>query len=156
MQMVKAKPEEIADRVKQMQDQVKTLEKQVQQLQLKLAQGGGAQEADAVKNIAGMQVLIKQVDGIDNKTMRDMLDQQKNKLGSGVIVLASVVENKVQLITGVTKDLVDKVHAGELISFIAAQVGGKGGGRPDMAQAGGTEPGKLNQALASVESWLQK
>lgn len=156
MQMVKAKPEEIADRVKQMQDQVKTLEKQVQQLQLKLAQGGGAQEADAVKNIAGMQVLIKQVDGIDNKTMRDMLDQQKNKLGSGVIVLASVVENKVQLITGVTKDLVDKVHAGELISFIAAQVGGKGGGRPDMAQAGGTEPAKLNQALASVENWLQK
>ena len=101
-----------------------------------------------------MKLLAKAVSGFNAKTLRDTVDQLKNKLGSSVVVLASVEDGKVSIVAGVSKDLVARVKAGDLVNMVATQVGGKGGGRPDMAMAGGTEPDALAQALGSVEAWL--
>jgi len=100
-------------------------------------------------------VLVSRLDDADPKSLRPMMDELKNKIGSGVIALGAVKGEKVSIITGVTKDLTDKVKAGELVNYIAAQVGGKGGGRPDMAQAGGDQPENLAAALDSVNDWLK-
>ena len=155
-QQLKIKPEELEDKMAQLQNQMKAAEKQIQQLQLKLAQGGEGQ-VDAVREVAGIKLFVKQVDGLEIKVLRDMLDQQKNKLGSGVVVLASVMpDDKVQLIAGVTHDLISRVHAGQLVSHLAAFLGGKGGGRADMAQAGGNNSAKLSEALNSIDDWLMK
>ena len=102
----------------------------------------------------GVKVLAAQLDGADAKTLRDTMDQLKNKLKSGAIVLAASEGERVSLIAGVTQDLIAKVKAGELVNHVAQQVGGKGGGRADMAQAGGTDPGKLPAALQSVRAWV--
>lgn len=107
-----------------------------------------------MKEIAGVKVLVAQLDGADNKALRGMVDELKNQLGSGIIMLGNVADDKVGLIAGVTKDLVGKVKAGELVNMVAQQVGGKGGGRPDMAQAGGTDASALPSALESVEAWI--
>ena len=101
------------------------------------------------------KLLAAELDGVDAAALRDLLDQLKNKLGSAVIVLGAANEGKVSLIAGVTADLTSKVKAGELVNMVAQQVGGKGGGRPDMAQAGGTEPAKLSAALKSVPDWVR-
>ena len=102
-----------------------------------------------------MKLIVSQLDGADLKSLPDVLDQLKNKIGSGIIVLGTVSGGKVGLIAGVTKDLTDRFHAGELVNHIALQVGGKGGGRPDMARAGGSDPGSLPAALASVEDFAR-
>ena len=108
------------------------------------------------RSMKGVMVLAAKLEGADVKTLRDTLDQLKNKLKSSAIVLAASEGEKVSLIAGVTQDLIARVKAGELVNFVALQVGGKGGGRPDMAQAGGTNPAALPQALASVKDWVEQ
>ena len=133
----------------------KSLEKEIQQLKDKLASQESANLANNVKEIAGVKVLVSQLNGADNKALRGMVDELKNQLGSGIIMLGNVAgSDKVGLIAGVTKDLTGKVKAGELVNMVAQQVGGKGGGRPDMAQAGGSDAAALPKALESVEAWL--
>ncbi|EJL6397449.1 alanine--tRNA ligase [Vibrio navarrensis] len=132
----------------------KSLEKEIQQLKDKLASQASASLTDQVKQIAGVNVLVAKLDGADNKALRGMVDELKNQLGSGIIMLGNVADDKVGLIAGVTNDLTSKVKAGELVKMVAQQVGGKGGGRPDMAQAGGTDAGALPTALESVDAWL--
>jgi alanyl-tRNA synthetase len=137
-----------------MVSKAKSLEKEIQQLKDKLASQEGASLASKVIEIAGTKVLISQLNGAENKALRGMVDELKNQLGSAVILLGNVNDDKVGLIAGVTKDLVGKVKAGELVNMVAQQVGGKGGGRPDMAQAGGTDANALPAALSTVEAWL--
>ncbi|MGF1763090.1 alanine--tRNA ligase [Aliivibrio kagoshimensis] len=137
-----------------MVSKAKSLEKEIQQLKDKLASQEGASLASKVIDIAGTKVLISQLNGAENKALRGMVDELKNQLGSAIILLGNVNDDKVGLIAGVTKDLVGKVKAGELVNMVAQQVGGKGGGRPDMAQAGGTDANALPAALSTVEAWL--
>ncbi|MDD9195866.1 alanine--tRNA ligase [Aliivibrio sp. S3MY1] len=132
----------------------KQLEKEIQQLKDKLASQEGASLINQVQDIAGTKVLIAQLDGAESKALRGMVDELKNQIGSCVIMLGNVNDGKVGLIAGVSKDLIGQVKAGELVNMVAQQVGGKGGGRPDMAQAGGTDANALPAALASVEAWL--
>ncbi len=158
---VKAQPSEAAQRVVQILDNVKSLEKELAKLKSKLALSQGDDLADQAVDVKGtdgkvIRVLAAQLEGADAKTLRETLDKLKDKLKSAAIVLGSAADGKVTLIAGVTPDLVAKVKAGELVNAVALQVGGKGGGRPDMAQAGGTEPAKLAAALASVAAWVQE
>ncbi len=132
----------------------KLLEKEIQQLKDKLAAKESAGLINQVKQIAGVNVLVAQLNGADNKALRGMVDDLKNQLSSGIIMLGNVAEGKVGLIAGVTNDLTNKVKAGELVNMVALQVGGKGGGRPDMAQAGGTDAHALPSALESVDAWI--
>ncbi|MDE2119023.1 MAG: alanine--tRNA ligase, partial [Betaproteobacteria bacterium] len=125
-------------------------------LKSRLASAQGDELLNQAVNIAGVKVLAAQLEGADSKTLRETLDKLKDKLKSAAIVLASVADGKVSLIAGVTADVTVKVKAGELVNFVAQQVGGKGGGRPDMAQAGGTEPANLAAALASVAGWVKE
>ncbi|HFQ5044059.1 TPA: alanine--tRNA ligase [Vibrio vulnificus] len=135
-------------------NKAKSLEKEIQQLKDKLASQASANLIDQVKEIAGVKVLVAKLDGADNKALRGMVDELKNQMGSGIIMLGNVADDKVGLIAGVTQDLTSKVKAGELVNMVAQQVGGKGGGRPDMAQAGGTDSSALPSALASVDAWI--
>jgi alanyl-tRNA synthetase len=134
---------------------VKALEKELSRLKSKLASSQGDELAAQVVEVNGAKVLAAALEGADAKTLRETLDKLKDKLGSAAIVLAAVADGKVSLIAGVTADLTAKVKAGELVNFVAQQVGGKGGGRPDMAQAGGTQPENLVQALAGVAGWVK-
>ncbi|GAA3540991.1 alanine--tRNA ligase [Zobellella aerophila] len=144
----------VSAKVKQVLERSRQLEKEVKQLKAKLTAHAGASLLEQVREVNGIKVLVANLDGVDAKSLRGSLDDLKNKLQSGVVLLATVNDDKVSLIAGVTKDLTDKVKAGELVNVVAQQVGGKGGGRPDMAQAGGTEPARLPTALASVTPWL--
>ncbi|GHU25958.1 hypothetical protein FACS189488_13810 [Betaproteobacteria bacterium] len=153
--LLKAQPDDAAERVSALIEQTKTLEKDIARLKSKLA---GSQVDDLVAQAAdinGAKVLATTLEGADAATLRETLDKLKDRLKSAIIVLASVSEGKVSLIAGVTANLTSKVKAGELVNFVAQQVGGKGGGRPDMAQAGGTEPAKLPGALKRVGDWVQ-
>ncbi|RDU96931.1 alanine--tRNA ligase [Trinickia dinghuensis] len=152
---LKAQPSELTQRVAQVQDQVKSLEKELAALKSKLASSQGDELAAQAVDVAGVQVLAATLEGADAKTLRETVDKLKDKLKHAAIVLAAVEGGKVSLIAGVTADASKKVKAGELVNFVAQQVGGKGGGRPDMAQAGGTEPAKLPAALAGVKAWVQ-
>ena len=141
-------------RLEQIIDHNRRLEKEVSALNTKLVSGESLDTADAVFEVKGIPVLVNLIDGADPKSLPDALDQLKNKLGRGVVVLATAQAGKIALVVGVTKDLVGQVHAGELVNHIALQVGGKGGGRPDMARAGGSDVEALPAALASVEGYL--
>ncbi|HAS3629394.1 TPA: alanine--tRNA ligase [Vibrio cholerae] len=141
-------------KVSEMAAKAKLLEKEIQQLKDKLAAKESAGLINQVKQIAGVNVLVAQLNGADNKALRGMVDYLKNQLSSGIIMLGNVAEGKVGLIAGVTNDLTNKVKAGELVNMVALQVGGKGGGRPDMAQAGGTDAHALPSALESVDAWI--
>ncbi len=145
---------ELNTRLGQVLDQVKVLEKEIAALKGKLASSQGDDLVAQAVDVKGIKVLAAQLDGADAKTLRDTLDQLKNKLKTAAIVLAAVDGDKVQLAAGVTADSVGKVKAGELVNFVAQQVGGKGGGKPDMAMAGGTDASKLGAALASVQGWV--
>lgn len=151
---LKTSPDELPSRIGQVQDQVKSLEKEVAALKSKLAAGQGEELLAKAVDVNGIKVLAATMDGADVTALRETMDKLKDKLGTAAIVLASVLEGKVSLIAGVTKDATSKVKAGELVNFVAQQVGGKGGGRPDMAQAGGTDPSGLPQALAGVAGWV--
>jgi len=154
--LVRAGREDLKDKVEQLIERSKRLEKEVQQLKGRLASGQGGDLSSAAREINGVKVLATRVDGADARALRDAVDQLKNKLKSAVIVLASVeATDKVLLVAGVTQDQTDRIKAGELIGSVAQQVGGRGGGRADMAQAGGTNPAALDAALASVESWVR-
>ena len=143
------------EKLKNLVEQNKKLEKEVSQLNMKLASGGGRDLADSAVEINGVRVVVHQLDGGDPKTLPDAMDRIKNRLNSGIVVLAAVKDEKVSLIAGVTNDLTDKVNAGDLVNHVAAQVGGKGGGRPDIARAGGTDAAALPQALESVSGYLE-
>jgi alanyl-tRNA synthetase len=154
--MLKVQAGEVGARLQQIMDNVKSLEKELARLKSKLASSQGDDLADQAVAVGNARVLAATLDGADAKALRETMDKLKDKLGSAAIVLGSVDAGKVTLIAGVTNDLTAKVKAGELVNFVAQQVGGKGGGRPDMAQAGGTEPGKLPQALESVADWVKQ
>ncbi|NML28504.1 alanine--tRNA ligase [Zoogloea dura] len=151
---LKAQPQEVLARVAQVMDNVKALEKELARLKSKLASSQGDDLVGQAADVAGAKVLAATLDGADVATLRETLDKLKDKLKSAAIVLASVSDGKVSLIAGVTSDLTGKVKAGELVNFVAQQVGGKGGGRPDMAQAGGTDAAALPAALAGVAGWV--
>ncbi|MDZ4075745.1 MAG: alanine--tRNA ligase [Hylemonella sp.] len=151
---LKAPSTELNARLGQVLDQVKALEKEIAALKGKLASSQGDELMAQAVDVKGLKVLAARLEGADAKTLRDTLDQLKNKLKTAAIVLAAVDGDKVQLAAGVTADSVGKVKAGELVNFVAQQVGGKGGGKPDMAMAGGTDASKLNAALASVQGWV--
>jgi alanyl-tRNA synthetase len=151
---LKTPPAEMPARVEQLMDQLRVLEKELAAAKGKLASAQGDELRLRAVDVKGLKVLAAQLDGADAKALRETLDKLKDKLKSAVIVLAAVDGGKVQLAAGVTADRTAKVKAGELVNFVAQQVGGKGGGKPDMAMAGGTEPGKLDAALASVQGWV--
>ena len=152
--VVKASPASAAEKVSNLRKEVRELEKQITQLKQKLATGAGSDlTADAV-TVGDIKVLGTVVDGADASTLRDTLDHCKNKLGSGVVLLAAVDGDKISLVAGVTKDLTDKVRAGDVMKEFAGRVGGKGGGRPDMAQGGGTDVSALEPALADLSAWV--
>jgi len=152
---VKAQPHEAATRIAQILDNVKSLEKELAALKSKLASAQGDELLAQAQEINGVKVLAAKLDGADAAVLRETMDKLKNKFKSAAIVLASVSDGKVSLIAGVTADATSKVKAGELVNFVAQQVGGKGGGRPDMAQAGGTQPEHLAKALAGVAEWVK-
>jgi alanyl-tRNA synthetase len=153
--LLKADPESLQSRMEQIIDKAKSIEKELAKLKQEQAASQGGKLLDKVVEINQTKVLSAKLDDVEAKSLRGMVDDFKNQLGSGIIVLGVANEGKVSLIVGVTKDLTPKVKAGELVNFIAQQVGGKGGGRPDMAQAGGSEPENLEKALASVGQWLE-
>jgi alanyl-tRNA synthetase len=150
-----AGPGMVEKAVNSLVEEKKNLEKELARLKLKLASGQGVDLVSQAVNVKGAKVLATTVEGADAKTLRETLDQLKGRLKSAAIVLGAVNDGKVSLIAGVTDDLTAKVKAGELVNFVAQQVGGKGGGRPDMAQAGGTQPENLDKALASVAAWVE-
>jgi len=146
---------EAGERVGQILEEVKALDKEIARLKSRLAAGQGDElAARAVEVKSGVKVLAAMLDGADARTLRETLDQLKNKLKSAAIVLASVEDGKVQIAAGVTQDAVGRIKAGELVNFVASQVGGKGGGRPDLAMAGGNDPAGLPAALDQVQSWV--
>ncbi len=153
---VKGNRDSVSGKVRQLLDRQRDLEKELDRLKLKLAASAGADLASQAVTIGGAQVLAAKLDGVDAKALRDTVDQLRNKLGSAIVLLSSVADGKVSLVAGVSPDLVGKVKAGELVSFVAQQVGGKGGGRPDMAMAGGSDVAALPQALASVNGFVSE
>ena len=153
---VKVQPQEAAARIVQIRDSVRHLEKELAQMKSKLANSQSGDLTSQVKTVKGIQVLAASLEGVDARALRETLDNLKNKLNSAVIVLAAVVDGRVTLIAGVTPDLIARVKAGELVNMVAQQVGGKGGGRADMAQAGGTQPENLPSALESVLGWVER
>lgn len=153
---VKASRDKVAQKVLALCAESKELEKQNAQLKGKLASSAGSDLASQAREINGVKVLSASLDGVDPKALRDTVDQLKNKLGSGVVILAASAGEKVALVAGVTQDVTDRVKAGELMQFVASQLGGKGGGRPDMAQGGGTDVAALPKAIDSVFAWVEK
>jgi alanyl-tRNA synthetase len=154
--VLKAPVSEVTAKLAQVLENVRTLERELGRLKSRLASSQGDDLASQAVEVKGAKVLAATLDGADAKTLRETMDKLKDRLRSAAIVLGAVNDGKVSLIAGVTSDLTAKVKAGELVNFVAQQVGGKGGGRPDMAQAGGTEPAKLPQALESVRNWVEE
>jgi alanyl-tRNA synthetase len=154
--IVRANPEEAPRKVEQLAARVKGLEKELEQLRAKLASGGSQDLTSQAKEVKGVKVLAARLDGMDAKALRETVDRLKDKLAPAAIVLAAVADGKVSLIAGVTKDLAERLHAGELVNQVAVKVGGKGGGRPDMAQAGGNDPTALESALADTPGWVEQ
>ena len=154
--VLKAQPQEISQKVSQIIDGARALEKELARLKSRVASAQGDDLAQQAVEAKGVKVLAVALEGADAKTLRETLDKLKDKLKPAAIVLASTEGGKVSLIAGVTPELTAKVKAGELVNFVAQQIGGKGGGRADMAQAGGTDAAKLPAALASVQAWGQQ
>ena len=155
--LLKATRDDVEEKVRHLVERSRRLEKEVAQLKDKLASGQGRDLAADAAAIGSVKFVATRVEGADAAALRNAVDQLKNKLGSAAVVLGSVdADGKVLLIAGVTADLIGKVKAGDLVNHVALQVGGKGGGRPDLAQAGGTDPDKLDAALESVGGWLRE
>ncbi|MEY4718728.1 MAG: hypothetical protein RL563_1346 [Pseudomonadota bacterium] len=154
--LLKASPDKTADKVQQLLEKNRTLEKELEKLKAKLASSAGDELTSQAIDVEGVKVLAVKLEDVDPKALRDLADQLKNKLGRAALVLAVVSGDKVSLIASVSKDTMDKVKAGELVNFVAMQVGGKGGGRPDMAQAGGNDASNLSAALAAVPEWVKE
>jgi len=155
-QILKAPNSEVAAKVAQLLEKNRQLEKSLEALKGKLASQAGSDLVSQAIEVNGLKLLAAKLDGVDNKTLRETVDQLKQKLGSAAVVLATVEEGKVKIVAGVSKDQTKRLKAGDLVNQVAQQVGGCGGGRPDMAQAGGSEPDNLDQALASVAGWVEQ
>ena len=153
--LLKSAPEKTAEKVEQLLEKTRTLEKQLERLNSKLASSAGDELGAQAIDVAGIKVLAVKLDGVEAKSLREMAEQLKNKLGSCALVLAVVEGDKVNLVAGVSKDKMAQIKAGDLVNFVATQVGGKGGGKPDLAMAGGNEPSNLDAALAGVSAWVQ-
>ncbi len=153
---LKTPANELATKIAQLLDSQKSLEKELARLKSKLASSQGDDLAEQAIEINGIKVLAATLEGVDANALRETMDKLKDKLKSAVIVLASVSDGKVSIAAGVTQDVIAKLKAGDLVNHVASQVGGKGGGKPDMAMAGGTDPSQLPQALASVQAWVQQ
>ena len=153
-QLLKTAPHDLPQRVSQLQEQLKHLERELERVNTKLAASQGDDLVDQAKDLRGLKVLAAQLDSADAKVLRDTMDTLKAKLKSAAIVLAAVQDGKVSLIAGVTSDATNRIKAGELVNFVAQQVGGKGGGKPEMAMAGGSDPSGLSKALAAVDAWV--
>jgi alanyl-tRNA synthetase len=151
---VRGTPDDAPRKVEQMQARVKQLEKELEQLRGKLARGESSDVASQAKEVKGVKVVAARLDGADAKGLREAVDRLKDKLAPAAIVLASVADGRVTLIAGVTKELTDRIQAGPLVNQVAVRVGGKGGGRPDMAQAGGNDPTELDAALSALPGWV--
>ncbi len=152
---LKAQPAELGAKLTQMLDTVRALEKELDRLKSKLASSAGDELVQQAAVVGGVRVLAAQLDGIDARGLRETADKLRDKLKSCALVLGTVADGKVSLIAAVTPDITGRIKAGELVNFVATQVGGKGGGKPDLAMAGGSEPGQLPAALASVQAWVQ-
>ncbi|MFP5405844.1 MAG: DHHA1 domain-containing protein, partial [Gammaproteobacteria bacterium] len=153
---LKTSPSELNAKLAQTLEQSRGLERELARLKSKLASSQGTDLAAQATDVEGLKVLTISLDGADVRMLRETMDKLKDRLKTAAIVLAGVDGTKISLIAGVTPDAVTRVKAGELVNFVAQQVGGKGGGRPDMAQAGGSEPARLPQALASVADWVRE
>ena len=153
---LRTSPQEVGQKIAQIMDNVRALEKELARMKSKLASSQGDELADQAVDVKGVKVVAARIEGADAKGLREALDKLKDKLKSAAIVLAAANDGKVSLIAGVTADLTSRLKAGELVNHVAQQVGGKGGGRPDMAQAGGTDPSKLREALESVKDWIEQ
>ncbi len=154
-ELLKTDVDSIDSRLAIQLEKTRKLEKELEQLKGKLASSAGSDMAEDAEVIEGINVIAKTLDGADPKTLRDTVDQLKNKLGTAALILATVTDSKVSLVAGVTKDSTDRIKAGDLVNFVAEQVGGRGGGRPDMAQAGGNDPAALEGALKQVPDWVR-
>ncbi len=153
--LLRGSRDDVDEKVRELTERARRLEKEVQQLKAKLASGQGGDLSSQAKDVGGVKVLAVQVEGADAKSLRDSVDDLRNKLGTSVIVLATVKEGKVVLVAGVSADILDRYKAGEILAKVAAQVGGRGGGRADFAQAGGSQPENLAAALTGVESLVR-
>ncbi|MCZ4065553.1 alanine--tRNA ligase [Oxalobacter aliiformigenes] len=153
---LKTQPDELVNRIVQLQDQMKGLDRELSALKARFASSQGDDLAGKAIDVSGIKVLASMVEGADVPGLRNAMDKLKDKLKTAAIVLATVKDGKVSLIAGITSDMTSKIKAGELVNFVASQVGGKGGGRPDMAQAGGSDPSALPEALKSVKKWVQE
>lgn len=156
LQWIEKRETELKQKLQQADERVRTLEKKIEQLKEKLAGTLSQDLVSQAKEISGVKVLTAKIDNMDIKSLRSTVDQLKNKLGSAVIVLAIVTDGKVTVVAGVTKDKIQQIKAGELVNMLATQIGGKGGGRPDLAEAGGNQPENLEKALESVYSWIEE
>lgn len=154
-ELLKADSATLVEKIQQLQEKSKKVEKELQQLKEKLAAQAGSELAKQAKQIHGVNVVVQRLDGVDAKALRTMVDDLKNQLGSAVIAFATESDNKVNLIVGVTSDLTKQLNAGELVGLMAQEVGGKGGGRPDMAMAGGSQPEHITKALDLAMNWIQ-
>ncbi|HGO5854820.1 TPA: alanine--tRNA ligase [Mannheimia haemolytica] len=152
--LLKADQSSIVEKIQQLQDKVKKTEKELQSLKEKQAAQAGGELAKSAKQINGVNVIVEKLEGVDSKALRTMVDDLKNQLGTAVIAFATETDGKVSLIVGVTKDLTAKINAGELVGLMAAEVGGKGGGRADMAMAGGVDTQNIPQALTVAQEWI--
>jgi alanyl-tRNA synthetase len=153
---LKAGRDDVEDKVAQLIERSRRLEKELEQLKARLASAAGSDLAASAIEVGGVKVLAARLDSVDPKALRETLDQLKSRLGRAVVVLGAVSGDKVSLVAGVTADCTDRLKAGELVNLVAQRVGGKGGGRADMAQAGGTDPAGLPDALALVEPWVRE
>ena len=154
-ELLKADGNSLVEKIQQLQDKAKRTEKELQQLKDKLAAQAGSELVKQARNINGVNVVVQKLENVEVKSLRTMVDDLKNQLGSAIVAFGTVTDDKVNLIVGVTKDLSSKVNAGELVGAMAQQVGGKGGGRADMAMAGGSEPQNLDAALTFAQEWIQ-
>ena len=152
--VLKVAPDSLEDRLRQILEKSKTLEKEVEELKSKMASASGDELAGQAVDVNEIKVLSARLDDVDPKALRDTVDRLKDRLGSSIVVIGSAGNGKVRLAAGVSKDLTARIQAGNLVNFVAQQVGGKGGGRPDFAQAGGSQPEKLDGALTSVPDWV--
>jgi len=153
---LRSSPEQLGERIDQLLDRSRQLEKELERLKSKLASAAGTDLASSARDVDGIKLIATRLEGVDPNSLRDTVDQLKNKLGSGIIVLGTSSDESVRLVAGVTDDLKSRFKAGELVNHVASQVGGRGGGRPDFAQAGGSEPEHLPQALDSVADWVRE
>ncbi|MFC1689719.1 DHHA1 domain-containing protein, partial [Pseudomonadota bacterium] len=152
--VLKIAPNAMEDRLRQIMDRSKSLEKELEELKSKLASASGDEMAGSAVDTNGIKVLSARMDEVEPKALRDTVDRLKDKLGTSIVVIGSADAGKVRLAAGVSKDLLARIQAGNLVNFVAQQVGGKGGGRPDFAQAGGSQPENLDGALKSVQQWV--